>query len=128
MGLQEKKKQHDMESSIIPEINKEINEITGGDVTIDIDWASFTDVKAMQEIEHQVLGRIREALQVLCEDDFAKGMVKDGFKTIKVINLDSADGKSCTFADNTLTIQTTWADFGSIFTPGDIREVIEGGL
>lgn len=128
MGLQEKKLQHALENEIVPESKKTISELIGSQADIEIDWASFNDIRSLQEIEHQVLGRVVEAVRNVCSDDFAKEAMKDGFKLIRVKNLDSADGKNVSFSDGTLGLETKWEDFGSIFTPGDIKQAIEAGL
>lgn len=128
MSLQEKKYQHTLETEIIPEINNTLNELIGAEVSINIIWDSFTDFKAMQEIHHQVLGRIEEAVRMLCKDDFAKNLLKDSFKSISVKQIESADNKKVEFSDNELRIQANWLDFGNIFTPEDIRTAIEAGL
>lgn len=128
MGLQEKKLQHTLENEVVPETSKAISELTGGQAKIEIDWNSFSDIKSLQEIQHQVLGRVVEAVRDVCNDDFAKEAMKDGFKLIRVKNLDSADGKIISFSDGALGLETKWEDFGSIFTPGDIKQAIEAGL
>ncbi|MEJ2611818.1 MAG: hypothetical protein P8179_17510 [Candidatus Thiodiazotropha sp.] len=128
MGLEEKKMRNTLEKEIIPEVSTDLKAALGTDVEIKINWDSFEAIDSLREIQHQVLGRIVEGVKSLCEDDFAKGEAAEQFKTIEVNNLSSLDDKKVEFANNTLTIQTTWADFGNIFTPGDIKSAIEAGL
>lgn len=128
MGLQEKKLQHTLENEVVPESKKTISELTGSQTEIEIDWASFSDMKSLQEIEHQVLGRVVEAVRDVCSDDFAKEAMQGNFKLLRVKNLDSADDKKASFSDGSLSLEAKWEDFGAIFTPGDIRQAIEAGL
>lgn len=128
MGLQEKKKRHEVETELLPNVTTELKDVTGADIAVEIDWDTFTSADAMAELEHQVLGRTLEAVKTLCEDDFAKEAVQESFKTLYVKNLDSLDERKVEFADGTLTLQTNWLDFGNIFTPGDIRGALEAGL
>lgn len=128
MGLQEKKFRHTLETEIIPAINTALNELLGHPVTISIDWDSFPDMVTLQEIQYQILGRIEEAVRELCADDFAKKLVQEGFKAIKVKHVQTSSDKSIGFTDNTLSIQANWNDHFDIYTPGNIREAIENGL
>ena len=128
MGLEEKRMKQNLENDVIPAVSAEMGECYGGNVAIEIDWETFLTKDSIQEIEHQVLGRVSEAVKTLCSDDMAKEAMQEGFKTVFVKNLESTDDRMCTFAEGKLTLQTTWSDFGSIFTPGDIREKIEEGL
>lgn len=128
MGLQEKQIQNALETETIPKITEEMNGVTGGSVTVNVDWATFTTKEALQEIEYQVLGRVMEAVRNLCGDDFTKGVVAESFKAINVKNLDSNDNKSVSFADNALNIEANWADYSNIHTAGDIKSAFENGL
>jgi len=128
MGLEEKRMKQHLEAEVIPKVSKEIGDCYGGDVSIDIDWETFTTKDAIQEIEHQVLGRVTEAVKKLCSDDLGKEAMKESFKAVYVKNLENKDDRKLDFTEGKLTLQTTWADFGSIFTPGKIRAQIEEGL
>ncbi len=128
MGLEEKRMKQYLEAEVIPTVSTEMGGCYGGDVSIDIDWETFTAKDSIQEIEHQVLGRVAEAVRELCSDDLAKEAMQESFKTVYVKNLENTDDRKLDFADGKLTLQTTWADFGSIFTPADIRGKIEEGL
>jgi len=128
MGLEEKRMKQHLETEIVPNAAAEINGVFDGETAIDIDWDTFDAKDSIQEIEHQVLGRVVEAVKTLCSDDMAKEAMKESFKSVYVKNLENKDDRLLDFADGKLTLQTTWKDFGSIFTPGDIREKIEAGL
>lgn len=128
MGLEEKRMKQHLETEVIPGITAEMGGIYNGETSIDIDWDTFDAKDSIQEIEHQVLGRVLEAVKTLCSDDMAKEAMQESFKSVYVKNLESKDDRLVDFADGKLTLQTTWKDFGSIFTPGDIREKIEAGL
>ena len=128
MGLEEKRMKQHLETEVVPGTVSEFSDIFGGSVDINIDWETFDTKDSIQEIEHQVLGRVVEAARNLCSDDMAKEAMQESFKTVYVKNLESTDDKMLDFSDGKLTMQTTWKDFGSIFTPGDIRTKIEEGL
>jgi len=128
MGLEEKRMKQHLENEVIPGVTEEMGGIYNGETAIEIDWNTFDAKDSIQEIEHQVLGRVIEAVRTLCSDDMAKEAMQESFKSVYIKNLENKDDRLLEFADGKLTLQTTWKDFGSIFTPGDIREKIEAGL
>jgi len=128
MGLEEKRMKQHLEAEVIPAVSTEMSGCFGGEVSVEIDWETFTVKDSIQEIEHQVLGRVAEAVRDLCSDDLAKEAMQESFKSVYVKNLETTDDRKLDFSDAKLTLQTTWADFGSIFTSNDIRAKIEEGL
>jgi len=112
----------------LPEITRQLTEIVGADVEIDIDWESFDSKESMQEIEHQVFGRVLEALQAVAVDDLGKEALQESMNSVFVKNLVSKDNRECTFQNGTLGLQTDWADFWSIFSAVDIQKILEDSL
>lgn len=129
MGLEEKRHIKILQDNVIPEFIKGFNAASGGSVTVNIDWDSFDSKEALQEVEHQVLGRILSAVRDLCrEDDLAKEAVQEGLKTVTVKNLASAVDKRLNFRDGTLHIEAEWRNYSDIFSAFDIRKTITAGL
>lgn len=128
MGLEEKRLKNILETEIIPEMAAQIGGCYDGEVNIDVDWDTFSQLSSMREIKHQILGRIAEAVEKLCCDDFAKEAMRESFKTVYVKNLENTDDRQLSFSDGKLTIQTNWDDHFSIFNDDDIRQTIEAGL
>jgi len=128
VGLEDKRFKQLFTTDVLPEISKQISGIVGGDVEIDIDWESFSSKESMQEIEHQVFGRVLEALTAVAGDDIGKEALRESMKSVSVINLPSKDTRECTFDKGCLKLQTDWTDFWSIFSAEDIQEIMEQGL
>jgi len=128
MALEDKRFKQQLIKEILPEIDKKLAEIIGVAVEIDIDWGSFTSKESMQEIEHQVFGRVIDALQAIAVDDIGKEALTESLKSVSVIHLPTKDERNCIFEKGCLTLQTDWTDFWSIFSAADIQEIIEKEL
>ncbi len=128
MGLAEKRIRQDLETRVIPEAIGEFNKLCGGELRIDIDWDSFDSKDSLQEIEHQVIGRVISEIRNLCTDDLAKEAVAESLACLRIKNLENADGRQILLQDKTLSMQTHWQNFGDIFSWDDIREAIETKL
>ncbi len=128
MALEDKRFKQSLTTEVLPEIVKELSDVVGGDVEIDIDWESFTSKESMQEIQHQVFGRVLEALRAIAVDDIGKEALQESMKAVSVIHLPSKDKRECTFEKGCLKLQTDWTDFWSIFSAADIQEIMEKEL
>ncbi len=128
MALEDKRFLHLLNTEILPKIAEQITESVGAEVEIDIDWESFSSKESMQEIEHQVFGRVLEALKAIAVDDIGKDALKESLKSISVIHLASKEDRACTFDKGCLTLQTDWTDFWSIFSAADIQKIMEEEL
>ncbi|VAW71790.1 hypothetical protein MNBD_GAMMA12-2122 [hydrothermal vent metagenome] len=128
MALEDKRFMHVLTTETLPEISQKISEIIGSDVEIDVDWESFSSKESMQEIEHQVFGRVLDALQAIAIDDIGKDALKESLKSISVIHLASKDKRACSFEKGCLKLQTDWTDFWSIFSADDIQKIMEEEL
>lgn len=128
MGLEDKRFKKQMENETLPEIARQLAEIVGKDIEIDIDWESFNTKESMQEIEHQVFGRVLEAMRAVAVDDIGKEALQESMNSVSVKNLESKENRSCTFEAGTLLLQTDWTDFWSIFSAEDIKDILEEAL
>ena len=128
MGLEDKRFKKHLETETLPDIAKQLAEIAGTDIEIDIDWESFSTKESMQEIEHQVFGRVLESMQAVAVDDIGREALQESMKSVSVKNLESKDNRSCTFEAGTLMLQTDWTDFWSIFSAEDIKGILEESL
>ncbi len=128
MGLAEKKIIKMLEEEVLPEFKTRLNTATGKEMDVVINWESF-DAKALQEVQHQCLGRIADGIEKLTSDDMAKEAIADAMNQLSINNIDNAADKSIKLADGVLTVNGKWDDFGSgIFTDSKYAKMIEEQL
>lgn len=121
MGLQERRRQKELEETILPKYQQELNEIVGSEVAYDIAWDTFQTMVALDWLNQYIFRNINEGFQKICIDDMGKEAVAAAIKSIRVINVDKSDWyKTAVVADGVLTIEWDCHD-GSYFT-GDMFE------
>ena len=129
MGLAEKKVIRNLEENTIPDFLTKLKELSGKDIELDMNWASFQTEKQLLEVEYQVLGRICEGLQIIAQDDLGKEAINETINKIVVNNINDASAKNISISDSVLTIDGNWEDFSSgIFTSDDYAKKIEEEL
>lgn len=126
MGLEERRKIKELQDVTFPERVKEIEEICGKAIPYDVDWNSLADDKeALNFIDNISCHRLNMALRVICQDEMGKEAVRDGLKSIKLVNVkDKADMK-LTFSVGTLEMRCAYAQrTDGMFSDGQIRELL----
>lgn len=131
MGLREKQQVRRYQEEVLPEIRARLREITGGDIAIAVDWSTFENsAEALDQLEHQGLGRIVDAVRGTCYNDFGKQVVREGLKTITVVDVPTVADKRVTFADGVLAVFGAYGTGNSEGMPQDtvIQHTLEDGL
>lgn len=110
MGLIEKRLIKEAKESWVIEEQKDMRAISGSEVVIDIDWASFeTDEPALRSLQHLGVRRLSNAFRVICVDDLGKEAIRDGIKRVVVINAKDAKEGSVTLENGTVTLTGAFA-------------------
>src|ERR1700755_232260 len=130
MSLQARKKIEELQQTLLPARQKEIEEICGLAIPYDVDWASFgDDFNALNFIDNLSGQRVSMALRVICQDEDGKQAVREGLTAIRLVNVKDKAAMKMTFAGGVLEMQCAYAIGGDgMFHDNDIRKALENGL
>lgn len=130
MGLNERRKIAELQSTTFPERVKEIEEICGAAIPYDVDWDSMKDdAAALNFVDNVTCHRLNMALRVICSDAMGKDAVRDGLKSVKLKNVKTKEEKKLAFSGGTLEMHCAWAlGLDGAFSDGEIRQVLEQSL
>jgi len=130
MGLLEKRKIKELQDVTLPERTAELTEITGGSISYDIDWASFSDdLEGLNFMDNLSCHRTNMALRVICSDDLGKEAVQESLKTIKLKNVKTKPEMQISFGDGVLEMHCAYAlRTDGMYSDGEIRTVLLAGL
>ncbi|BBM82527.1 hypothetical protein [Candidatus Uabimicrobium amorphum] len=115
MGLQERKALENFQKNQYATLKKQLDEIAGHELTMDIDWESI-----VKEVNHEYYENdipklyflpLVSALESICCDDLGKQALKETLKTIVICNHSETYGKSAiSFANRVLKIDHRWTN------------------
>ena len=109
MGLIEKRLIKEAKDSWLPAEQKEIGEIAGTTVVLDINWASFeSDEAALKNLQHLGVRKITNALRLVCTDELGKEAVRDQVKRIVVNNLTTPADATVMLENGAVTLSCTF--------------------
>ena len=130
MGLSEKRKIKELQETTFPERTAELAEITGGNLTYDVDWDSFSDdLEALTFLDNLSCHRTNMALRVICSDDLGREAVQEGLKTIKLKNVKTKEDMHIEFGAGVLEMHCAYAlRTEGMFSDSEIRTVLMKGL
>jgi hypothetical protein len=130
MGLDEKRKQKDLEDVTFPDRTRELAEITGSPLTYEVDWSSIADdLEALNFIDNISCHRVNMALRVICADQLGKDAIKTGLTKIRLKNVADPSAKKVGMNGSVLEIQCAYAKgLSGAFSDNEIRQVIEDAL
>ena len=130
MGLEERRKIKELEETVLPGRVAEIEEICGGAIPYDVDWASFDgDLPALNFLDNISCHRLNMALRVICSDDLGKEAVRDSVKKVRLRNVKSVEDKALAFTKGTLEMSCAYAaGLDGAFSDDEIRELLLGNL
>jgi hypothetical protein len=110
MGLIEKRLIKLGKEEWVPEAQKELRELTGGEQVCDIEWDGFlSDEAGLNNVRNQGLRRINAAFRVVCNDDLGKDAVKEQVTKVVIRNVPEPAKKGFTLKDGTFTVTAAWA-------------------
>jgi hypothetical protein len=126
MGLNERRKIKELQDTVFPGRVKEIEEICGKAIAYDVDWNSLADdAEGLNFVDNVSCHRLNMALRMICVDDMGKEAVREGLKTVKLVNLKDAAAKTLAFEGGVLTMQCAYAKgLSGAFSDGEIRELL----
>ncbi|UII28315.1 hypothetical protein LVD15_07770 [Fulvivirga maritima] len=133
MGLQEKKAIQGIKDQYFNDYQKELNEVVGKELPIDIQWDTFnTDLNAIKFIPSVCLQRTVDAFKEICSDAIGKEAIQESVQTIVVHNIEPENAeanKSLVFDGGVFTIRASYGGHHSgFFTDLQIREYLENAL
>ncbi len=132
MGLRERRQVQHYQTTVIPEVRAELQRLAGGaEIAIEIDWSTFENsAEALDQLEHQALGRVVDAVRRICIDDLGREAVRAGLKVVAIIDVPTVAEKGISFADGRLEVQGAYGTGDSAGMPQDseIQHLLEDAL
>jgi len=127
MGLEEKRLLSMHKEETLPKYTKELQEIAGCKINLEIDWDSIADSKeALMNIENQGMSTINKAITNIC----SYGVGKDAVKKIKKITLKNVkDGskKKILVNNGQVRVEAAWGA-NDYFDWNEIVKALEDAL
>lgn len=129
MGLEEKRAIKAAVEGWLPAKQAELQELCGGAVPYDVDWASFDgDLKGIQWLEFNGAQQVSMAFRQIGVDDLGKESLR-GIKKVVLKNVKEVADKKLGFEGGVLTLACAYAQSpGGRFTDGQIRDLLLKGL
>lgn len=126
MGLNERRKIQELQDTVFPAREKEIEEICGKAIRYDVDWDSLADdLEGLNFVDNLSCHRLNMALRVICQDEMGKEAVRDGLRRIVLANVKDPKDMSMTFADGVLTMKCAYAQrTDGMFRDDEIRKLL----
>jgi len=126
MSMKEKRLVKNLTESEIPFHVRTFKEMTGGDLSIEIDWDQWAgDETGLLNLNGYVLQQFTDTLITLSSDEIGKEALRTQIKTLKVVPAASAEDKSILLKDGVLlfTVKPSEGWDGTIKN-GEIREYL----
>ncbi|NHN25517.1 hypothetical protein FIA58_007490 [Flavobacterium jejuense] len=131
MGLAEKRLAESIKTDKLPEFQSKLNELSGYDLNVEIDWNTFTsfDQYPLNRLANYVFSDITEFVQGICSDDMGKEAMKESVKAIHISNSDKDEDFKMELKDNVLYITELLAGDGfSNHRPNMLKDYVESLL
>lgn len=110
MGLEENRAIETAKTGWLPKRQKTLDDLAGGNVPYEIDWASFAgDVKGIQWCENNGPAMVEQAFRLVGKDDMGKKALREGVKKVVLRNVADAKAKKATFEKGTLELVFAFA-------------------
>lgn len=130
MGLNERRKIKELQDTVFPAREKEIEEICGRAIPYNVDWDSLADdLEGLNFIDNISCHRLNMALRVICSDEMGKEAVRDGLKSVSLANVKDPKDMAMTFEGGVLSMKCAYAKgTGGMFSDNDIRKLLTDRL
>lgn len=129
MGLIEKRMLAQLRDETVPKYQSELREITGSDLSYDIDWDTFADNStAMGNLAIKGLQPLSEIFRKITVDQLGKDAVKQSIQSIHLSQSTQANISAFTLVNGVLTMPWDWQGWAGSFFPDSVREQIESLL
>jgi hypothetical protein len=106
MGLQEKRKEQELNEKAVPEFKRGLKAVLGHDVDVRIDFSGIESADVMASLVTNLSEETISALKAIATDEIGKQALK-GFKTITVKHSDYT-GSGPKYADGVLNFTGNW--------------------
>ena len=131
MGLQEKRAAKSIEDQYLENYQKEINDIVGKAVPININWDTF-ELDYIKFVPSVCLQRLTDGLREVCKDEMGQEAIQEGVNTIEVYcipNEGAEAKKELKLEDGVFSLTACWGGHHSgYFIDLNIREYLENNL
>ncbi|EGV43091.1 hypothetical protein BZARG_1062 [Bizionia argentinensis JUB59] len=131
MGLQERKAAKAIEDQYLGDYQKEINEVVGKELPININWDTF-EMDFIKFVPSVCLQRLTDGLKEVCKDDMGKEAIQESVNSIEVYcipNEGAEDKKELKLEAGVFSLTACWGGHHSgFFTDTVIREYLENNL
>lgn len=130
MGLAERRKMQELQTTTLPERSREIEAICGRAVPYDVDWGSFeADAQALNFLDNVACHRIHMALRSIAIDELGREALRDGLQCIRLANVPDVSGRQRSFSGGVLSLQAPWAlGTQGLHSDTDIRDLLLAAL
>jgi len=130
VGLNERRKIQELQTTTFPGRVKEIEEICGKPIPYDVDWSSLSDdMEALNFIDNLSCHRLNMALRTICRDAIGKQAVAEGLKLIKLRNVKDKSAMKMDFSGGTLEMACAYAlKTDGMFSDSEIAELLTDKL
>ena len=129
LGLAERRELQAAVAGWLPQQQAELNQLCGGDVPYDIDWASFAgDSQGLNWLEYNGPQQVCNAFRTIATDDMGREALRE-VKKVLVRNVPEVEQKQLSFSEGVLTLTCAFAKSpGGRFAYGEIAECLLKGL
>jgi len=110
MGLAERRRIQELQSTTLPERSREIEAICGKPVPYEVDWTSFEhDAQALNFLDNTACHRIHMALRTIAVDELGREALREGLQCIRLKNVTDLPSRRLAFDGGTLELHAPWA-------------------
>jgi len=121
MGLNERRRQKELEETVVPKHEEELQGITGSAIKYDIAWETFETLTAMNALDQYIFNSISDGFREICIDDMGKEAVAAAITTIRLVNSDTSEWENtATLEGGIFTVE--WNFDESMYFTGDMIE------
>jgi hypothetical protein len=130
MSLEVKRKVKEYQDKIVPGRAKELAEISGSDISYEVDWGSFgDDMTALNFFDNLAFHRINMAFRQLGNDEFTKDAIKAGLKVIRIRNVKDKSEMKISFGGGVLEMHCAYGlRLEGCYNESDIHKALLAGL
>ncbi|WP_020530097.1 hypothetical protein [Flexithrix dorotheae] len=129
MGLQEKKAIQGIKDQYMGDLQKELNDIVGKELPIEMDWDSFSkDIDAIKFIPGVAVKRSIDAFREVCNDDMGKEAVQESINQLAITNIEQENAeanKTMEVKDGVFTIKASFGGhYSGFFNDTQIKDYL----
>ncbi|MBI3272390.1 MAG: hypothetical protein HYZ53_25585 [Planctomycetes bacterium] len=130
MGLQEERAKKEALEKWLPARQKEVNEVCGGNIPLEVDWATFaTDAKGISWLENNGPVIVARGFRRICKDDLGKEAIRNAVKKILFKNITDPKAKKMSLEGGVFECCFAFAQSpGGRYDEHEVAKFLEGRL